>query len=118
MKKVRQAEAAAYLTEKTDLNDSIYACEKAGEALSAVPEKVGAASSFFQSESKSKVHSKRWKQVQSLLETVQAAENPFTSASERKSNVVIDMLEKLKDEFNEELQTKTKDEVYKDLNLI
>jgi len=107
MKKVRVAEKEAFITEKTDLQDSIYACEKASEALSAVPEKVEAASSFIQ---KFKTNSKRWSAIQSLLETVQKAENPFTSASERKSNVVIDMLEKLKEEFSTELQTATKDE--------
>lgn len=108
MKKVRVAEKEAFITEKTDLQDSIYACEKASEALSAVPEKVEAASSFLQTKKASK--SKRWAAIQSLLETVQKAENPFTSASERKSNVVIDMLEKLKEEFSTELQSATKDE--------
>jgi len=106
---VRQSEKSVFITEKTDLQDSIYACEKAGEALSALPEKVEAASSFLQTFSGNR-QTQRWGSIRSLLETVQRAENPFTSASERKSNVVIDMLEKLKEEFSEELQTKTKDE--------
>lgn len=109
MKKVRQEENSAFIKEKTDLQDSIYACEKASEALSAVPEKVEAASSFLQTASKT-ISSQRWGAIQSLLETVQKAENPFTSASERKSNVVIEMLDKLKEEFSTELQTATKDE--------
>lgn len=110
MKKVRLAEKEAFITEKTDLQDSIYASEKAIEALSAVPEKVEAVSSFIQTHKNKMGASSRWSAIQSLLETVQKAENPFTSATERKSNVVIDMLEKLKGEFSEELQTKTKDE--------
>lgn len=112
MKKVRQAENTAFISEKTDLQDSIYASEKAIETLSAVPEKVEAASSFLQTAAK-KISSKRWSSIQSLLETVQKAENPFTSASEKRSNVVIDMLEKLKEEFSTELQTATKDEADK-----
>jgi DNA repair exonuclease SbcCD ATPase subunit len=108
MKKVRIAEKEAFITEKTDLQDSIYACEKASEALSAVPEKAEAVTSFIQKSKKS--GSKRWNAIQSLLETVQKAENPFTSATERKSNVVIDMIEKLKEEFSTELQSATKDE--------
>lgn len=109
MKKVRQAENTAFIKEKTDLQDSIYASEKAIETLSAVSEKVEAASSFLQMKSRS-LSSKRWTAIQSLLETVQRAENPFTSASEKRSNVVIDMLEKLKEEFSTELQAQTKDE--------
>lgn len=109
MKKVRNEENSVFITEKTDLNDSIYASEKAIEALSAVPEKAEA-TSFLQQLSKQKTVSTRMQNIQSLLETVQAAENPFTSATERKSNTVIDMLDKLKEEFSQELQQKTKDE--------
>lgn len=109
MKKVRQEENSAFITDKTDLQDSIYACEKASDALSAVPENVEAASNFLQTASKT-MSATRWGAIQSLLETVQKAENPFTSASERKSNVVIEMLDKLKEEFSTELQTATKDE--------
>lgn len=81
-----------------------------------MPEKVQAAVSFIQTKvakaaaSNSEIQRARWRSVQSLMETVQSAENPFTSASERKSNVVIDLLEKLKEDFAGELQTKTTDE--------
>jgi len=108
MTKTRAEEAELYATKRTELQDSVYASDKAIQALSAVPEKVEAAS-FLQLK-KGSMSDKHWAAVQSLMQMVQKAADPFTAASERKSDVVIDMLKKLKDDFEEELQNATKEE--------
>lgn len=109
--KVRAEENAAYNKEKTDLQDSIYACDKAIEVLSSVPQQVeasqGEAKFFLQLKKSASLN----RHTRTLLELVQAAQDPFVSATERKSDTVIEMISKLKEDFSQELQDKNKAEM-------
>ncbi|CAD7934759.1 unnamed protein product [Amoebophrya sp. A120] len=109
MKKVRAEENAAFVAEHTDLSDSIYACDKAVEVLSAVPEKKEAAVSLLQLSNKGRV-GKHWDAVQSLMQTLQEVKDPFTSASERQSDTVIKMVQDLQKDFEQEKQDLQKEE--------
>eukprot|EP00392_Amoebophrya_sp_AT5.2_P011984 g12078.t1 len=115
MEKVRAEENTAFMAEHTDLSDSIYACDKAIEVLSAVPEKVEAAS-FLQGKMTSfladgkKSSGKHWQAVQSLVQTLAEVKDPFTSATERQSDTVINMVQDLQKDFEQEKQDLQKEE--------
>jgi hypothetical protein len=102
MTKVRKEERAEFVKEEEDLTDTIYACDKAKEALEAVPEHVEAKSLFFtQMDSIKNKHPDR---VKSLMEVLQRVEDPFTSArSNSASATVIEMVSDLKADFEEQI---------------
>lgn len=108
MTKVRKEERAEFVKEEEDLTDTIYACDKAKEALEAVPEKVEAKSLFFtQISSLSSKHPDR---VKSLMEVLQRVEDPFTSARNRASDTVIEMIADLKADFEAQISDLRKKE--------
>lgn len=102
MTKVRKEERAEFVKEEEDLTDTIYACDKAKEALEAVPEHVEAKTLFFTQIST--LSSKHPDRVKSLMEVLQRAEDPFTSArGNSASATVIEMISDLKADFEEQI---------------
>jgi len=102
MTKVRKEERAEFVKNEEDLTDTIYACDKAKEALEAVPEHVEAKSMFFTQISA--LSSKHPNRVKSLMEVLQRAEDPFTSArGNSASATVIEMVADLKADFEEQI---------------
>lgn len=100
MTKVRKEERAEFVKEEEDMTDTIYACDKAKEALEATPENVEAIK-FLQTSS---VQQKRPDRVKALMQVLQKAEDPFTSArSNSASATVIEMIEDLKADFEEQI---------------
>lgn len=107
--KVRQEENAIFNKEYTDYTDSIYACEKAIETLSAVSESIaGADATPVFAQLKKSLPSKKqfvWAQISSLLE---ARSLQAPAAVERSGGPIIELLNQLKDQFtkeNNEIQT-------------
>ncbi|CAD7950335.1 unnamed protein product [Amoebophrya sp. A120] len=121
MEKVREAEKSAFVAAETELNDSIYACEKARETLQATPDASPvAAESLLQLASKvpfGTTKSSHKEMIMNLLEMAQApaagiptqkVQQPqateYAITRNKGTDKVISLLEELQDEFEGELK--------------
>lgn len=105
IRKTREEEHSAFIKEEQDLTDSIYACDKAHEVLSSVPEKVDQAAFFTQMSALEKSASGNDK-LRSLMEFLQSAQDPFRGARSRSkaTDSIIEMIADLKQDFEGQIQ--------------
>jgi len=104
---VRGTENKVFKKEYGDYKDSIYACEKAIEVLGTVEQKVDGAEAtpvLLQKNKPSSVSQDKWDSITAFVDQA-----PY--ATEASSGTVVTMLNKLKDEFTEEIDELQKREM-------
>jgi len=121
MEHVREAEKTAFIAAETELNDSIYACEKARETLQATPDAsaVAPAESLLQLTQKVPFGTSKGSHrsaIMNLLELAQAPEGiptqkvqqpqatEYAITRNKGTDRVIQLLSELQDEFEGELK--------------
>ncbi|CAD7946600.1 unnamed protein product [Amoebophrya sp. A25] len=122
MEHVREAEKTAFVAAETELNDSIYACEKARETLQAVPDATPVAGSALLQLKLNKINfgTSRGSHRRAIENLLEIAQEPPAGISTQKvqqpqgaeyamtrnsgTEKVISMLGELQDSFEEELR--------------
>lgn len=126
MEHVREAEKSAFVAAETELNDSIYACEKARETLQAVPDATPVAGSALLQLSKINFGTSRGSHRRAIENLLDIAQEPPAGIPTQKvqqpqgaeyamtrnsgTEKVISMLGELQDSFEEELRNLQDDE--------